>query len=608
MNKFGKLIKTIVCSALAAAAALTASGCTNYSKMMKDSPAEYISMAEENTMDAMMKDHYSEEYKILDDALKDGSFTLGFEVEGIAFNGEFYVNEKDGKAAQTYTLTGTKGTSAQAYLFADKETMKLGTSGLSGNYIYDIIYDNIEEKLPSSIFAPDSGTKYALEQSEYDMLLEYVKSFAEGAGGKEKTDDKYTDIIDEFRKAHPPVTEEKIDSDIGGTAVQANVITYDFSKEDIVPLCEQMLTLYSEDADVSEYGYDSAEEFKEETMSSLNELEDFSVHAVYYVNSGSHMLMRSEFSVDMSVTNEDTGETETVKIYGSTLYGADPAASDTVNTLLGMEDSSEKLELYIDTVTSETGSSSNIAYYDGTERKDFAVFTLSRDGENYTLALDIPDVDLICKAEGTLKTDKNSFTVTVDKLSASVDSTEVSYLPKGVLTVKRGGEMPQLDAEKEFLDLTEEEMDTLAENVEIDFEAVFEEFDDESAIGNYVERSKRSKADANAKRSFTAISSGLTEMSIESKPLSGNIVTGLDTAFEFNGTAVDLDDYIPEDFTGYVYGEYDPEKYRVNYVVWCKKPIPDEYKHPLTDEEKEELAEQGIYIGCYPECDETYPT
>ncbi len=607
MKKFKTLIKTIVCSALAAAAAVTASGCTNYSKMMKEQPADYISMAEDNTVEVMMKNNHGEEYEILNDALRDGSFTLGFEAEGISFNGEAYINEKDGKTAQTYTLTGSEGTSAQAYLFADKKVMKIGTSGLSGNHIYDVIYDNIEEKLPTSIFAPDSGTGYALEQSEYDMLLEYIKDFAEGTGGS-KSDNSYMDIIDKFKEANPPVIEEKIDSDIGGTTVKANVITYDFSKEKIMPLWEQIVDIYAEDADPEQHGYDTKEELKEEMMSAFDELHDLGINAVYYVNSETHMLMKWTFSVKMYMPNEFTEAIETTNIYGSTLYGADPAASDTVNTLLGIEDSSEKLELYIDTVTSENGSTSNIAYYDGTERKDFAVLNVSRDGENYTLAIDIPDAELTCKAEGTLKTDKNSFTVTVDRLSAGAGSSEMSYLPKGVVTVKRGGEMPELDAEKELLDLTEEEMDTLSDNIVSDFSAVFDEFAEDSAMGNYIKKSQISRAKMNAKQCYTAAVTVLTEAAIEGKELSGSILTGTGTNFDFDGTAIDVSDYLGTDFTGYIYGEFDPEAYTVMYVIRSEDPIPDEYKHPLTSQEMEELAKQGIYIGCYPECDETFPT
>ncbi len=604
MKNFGKLIKTIACSALAAAAALTASGCTNYSKMMKDSPADYISMAEENTMEAMQSG--SEEYKILKEAMKDGAFTIGFDVEGIGINADINVNEKDGKTAQTYSFTGSKGTKASVYLFADKDTVKVGTDGLSGSHVYDIILDTAQEKLASSIFAPGSDSEYAIEQEEFDAIIEYAKAFSEGT--EDNGGNSYKEIVDSFMEANPPVTEEKIDSDIGGTTVQANVITYSFSKEQLTSVWEQIVDLTTEGADPADYGVETIEEAKEQMMSGFNELQKFDVKAVYYVNSGSHMLMKTEFSAAISGTDEDTGETVDVEVHGSTTYGADPAASDTVNAVFGMTEDNVSYEIYIDTVNGESGSVTNIAVFDGETRQDAAVLTYTKDGEDYTLTLDIPEASVTCKAEGTLKTDKNSFELTVDRLSAGTGSSEVSYSPKGVFKVKKGGEMNELDAEKEFLDLTDEEMDTLTENIENDFSAVFDEFAEDSAMGNYIRKSKQSAANSNAKMCFTAASTAITQAAIDETELSGSILTGTGTAFDFGGTAIDVSDYMGTDFTGYIYGEFDPKDYTVWYVIWSEEPIPDEYKHLITSQEQEKLAEQGIYIGGYPECVETYPT
>ncbi len=265
-------------------------------------------------------------------------------------------------------------------------------------------------------------------------------------------------------------------------------------------------------------------------------------------------------------------------------------------------------EFYIDTVNSESGSATNIAMSDGETRTDVAVLTYTKEGENYTLALDIPEASLTCKAEGTLKTDKNSFELTVDRLSAGTGSGEVAYSPKGVFKVEKGGEINELEAEKEFLDLTEEEMDALTENVENDFSAVFDEFAEGSAMGNYIKKSKQSAANANAKMCFTAAATAITQAAIDGTPLSGSELTGTDAAFDFGGTAIDVSDYLGTEFTGYIYGEFDPVDYVVNYIVWSEEPIPDEYKHPLTDEEKEALAEEGVNIGCYPQVDKSYTT
>ncbi len=102
MNKFFRGFKGAVCGTVAAAAAVTMSGCTNYTKMLNDQPAEYISMAQENTMNAIAGNSFGAESKLLREACKDGSLKLDFEIEGVGLSGELYVSEKDKKTAQLY--------------------------------------------------------------------------------------------------------------------------------------------------------------------------------------------------------------------------------------------------------------------------------------------------------------------------------------------------------------------------------------------------------------------------------------------------------------------------------------------------------------------------
>lgn len=596
MKKIGSSFKKAVCAALTAAAAVAASGCTNYSKMMTEQPMDYISMAEKNTMEAM---NGSEEYNILKEAMKNGTFTVGFNLEGIGISADINVDEKEGKTAQTYSFTGSKGTSASAYLFADKNIVKVGTNGLSGSHVYDIILDTAQEKFKSSIFAPGADSKYVMDQEDFDMILEYAKAFSKDT---EDSENRYKEIIESFKEANPPTIEEKIDTDIGGTTVKTNVIAYSLTKEKIAVLWEQIADLTAENADPEQFGVETKEDVKEQMTSYLDELQKLDVRAVYYINSDSHMLMKMEFFVNMSSYNEYTEETENIDLLGSMTYGADPAASDTTSAVFDVTYGSISYELYIDTVKSESGSVTNIATFDEetSQEQNLAVLTYTKEGENYTLALDIPEASVTCKAEGTLKTDKDSFELTVDRLSAGTGSGEVAYSPKGVFKVKKGGEMNELDAEKEFLDLTEEEVDALIENIENDFSAVFDEFAEDSAMGNYIKKSRQSAANSKAKQAYTAAATAITMAAIDETPLSGSELTGTGTAFDFGGTAIDMSDYLGTDFTGYIYGDFNSENYLVDYVIWSEEPIPDEYKHALTSEEQEELAEQGVYIGCYP--------
>lgn len=596
MKKFLGGLKAAVCTAAAAAAALTMSGCTNYTKMLNEQPAEYISMAQENTMKAMAGNAFGEEHKILQEACENGSFKLGFEVEGVQFGGELYVSEKDGKAAQIYKLTGSEGTSAEMYLYAGKDGLKFGTNGNSGRHVYDVTFEGLAEKLAASVFAPDSGSEYAMAQEEYDLIVQYIEemSAAMEDGSSEAADD-FSSILENFKEAHPPVTEEKTDTDIGGETVSANVVTYSYTKEDIASLTEHLVDLYlNEYADEKDFEYYSKDEQKEQIMSLFDEMDSCDLKMVHYVNSKSHMLMMTDTDIFVTV-----GE-ETMCISADALYGADPENSASQSYSASISNNSDEYAFRADVARGENGSSMTMFVTESGEEKEFATLASSKDGEDYTITLDVPSAEISCKAEGMVKTDKKSFEITLDRVSAVSGSAEVSYLPKGVVTVEKGGTMPELDADKEFLDITEEELDTLLENIESDFTAVMEETAPGSAMGNYIRKSKTAQANANAKTYFTAAATLLVHAGIDDEPLSGSAITGSGVNFDFGGTAKDGTGIVFEDIKGYFYGEYDPDTYSVDYMLWSEEPIPDEMKHKIPLEEQEEYAKQGIYIGCYP--------
>lgn len=67
-----------------------------------------------------------------------------------------------------------------------------------------------------------------------------------------------------------------------------------------------------------------------------------------------------------------------------------------------------------------------------------------------------------------------------------------------------------------------------------------------------------------------------------------------------DGEERDLADYLGSKFYGYLYAEVEPDMYSVKYALWSEDPIPEEYRHQLTADEQDALAEDGIIIGCYP--------
>ncbi|MCH5349940.1 MAG: hypothetical protein J1E40_11500 [Oscillospiraceae bacterium] len=624
MKKLRKVLRSVLALAVGVTTAVSMSGCgKSYETMIQEQPEEYISMASENTVKSVVKENFANEYKILSDALKDGTFTFEFEAEGIKFSGECYTNEKDWISSQLYTLTGNKGTSASIYAYTDKNLMKFGTEGKSGSHIYDINYDTLKEKLASSIFAPDSGSMYALDDSDYETFLELAVQIDSVIRGEEKSGPEYEEIIKAYFDEHPPVTEENTDVTINGETVQGNVFRYDIPKEDIYDLVSQIVdeALKYEKNIVTSTDY-SEEEIKEEMMSGFDDYDDYKLSIVYSVNSKTNELMQVNIDVSVAEKQPEKSDSDEDYYYNwymnnkavyyislNAVFGADPANAEKQSFTFKMDvdyyDDSEYFEdsymvISADVVKSENKTEVTITSDDNGEFEALATIICEKNGDNYTVTLDVPEEDITAKMEGTIVTDNNSFTMTIDRVALVEGSAEVAYSPKIVIGVKKGGEILVLDAEKEFLDITEDEMDALIENAEADFEAVFEEYAEDSAMGNYIKKSKMSSANANAKMVHTALASHLVQIGIDNVEIKGDTIEGKGYTFTIDGKKVELPDYLGEEFSGYSYAEINPETYAVYRVVWSEDPIPDEYKRQISYDEQESLANDGILIGCYP--------
>ena len=598
MKKFIKAAKSAAIAALCAAGMLSMSGCENYGKMLRDTPDEYINMAMENTMESIGGNTFTEEKKLFEQAMEDGSFSLGFEVEGITFNGVCEVSEKANAVSQMYTLSNAEGNSAQIYVYADEGGFKFGTIGDSGSHIYDVTLEGFAEKLAASIFAPGSGSAYEMSETDYNALLEYVEALSAAVENAEsKGDDKYQKLFDDFKNSLDPAIEEKTDINIGGETVSANTVTYTVTTEKIKDLLNQLFNLLAEDGqlDPETTGY-SAEEMRAQFDEAMSSLEEIYVIAEYDINAKTNMLMQSD--IFLNVTAD--GETAAVKF--KSFFGADPASAEKQTYTFGINADGENIEIVMDVIHTETSAKVIANMTSGGESMELFTMNTEKNGDNYSLSVNIMD-EITAGMEGTVSTSGNNFDMTIDKISAGYGSGEFSYSPKAKVNVKKGGEISVLDAEGEFLDITEAEMDALLENIGGDFGWLAGQTSGAltSSMIGYVAQADITYADANAKNVFTACTTNVVQRYVEEdENLVGGAIEGSGNDFTIGGVKVDMSDYLYDDYTGYVYGYVNEDTFAVEYTMWSEKPIPDEYKYQLTEEEQEKLHEKGITIGCYP--------
>lgn len=591
MQKLIRTAKSAAVAALCTVGIMSLSGCDKYEKMLRDTPDEYIETAMENTMEN------SKENKLIEQALKDGSFTLGFEAEGLTFTGVCNVNENESAFSQLFTIADSSGNSAQIYAYAGKTGSKIGTVGQSGSHIYDITYEGIADKLAASIFAPTSDSVYAMPQSDYDMLAAYIDQMAQALQSPsdgENPNDKYAKIFNDYFDTHKPEIQEKTDADIGGKTVSSNIITYSIPTADVKALADSFFDLALEDTKASGQlpEYYTEEDMKEYFNEFMDTFTECGITAAYYVNAKTHALMKSDFTVDAAVDGQS------VKIYVNSFFGADPKNAPSQTLDAGIDIAGENASFNMIKSRTENGWTLAASADLAGEKSDLFNVTYEKIGKAYSISASIPDEEMSGSIEGTFDTNSTSLNITVDKISyTSYDGTE-TFEPKAKVSVKKGGEISALDAEKELLDLTEEEMDALMENIDSDFGAIIEEATGSGPMGSYVIKSKISQANANAKWVHTSSSAKAAQSYVDGNELSG-VIEGNGTDFTIGGEKFDFSNYLGTDYYGYAYG-YINEQSAVEWTIWSADPLPEEYRHQLTKEEQDSLADKKIFIGCYP--------
>ncbi len=599
MKKFSRILK---CTAAAAVCALTLSGCDKYNKMMDEDPQGYINLAAENTTEAMVKSAFAEEAAIIEKALTNGTAGFSFDIEGVKFNADAYVNEGDKKTSQLYTLE-IGGEKVDIYLAADDATAKFGTVSKSGEHIYEINAKTLEEDLKGSIFAPGSGSSLEIPQEDFDMITEALgEAVAVIEGGEEELPESYAEIeklVNEMMSE--VVVEKKVDITIDETEVNANILTFNFDKEDMMKL----LDAYADIA-VEEMVAQGEEVSKEEIMAELNtDMESISkmdIELVYYVNSKTHCLMQVDCKVDATVTEDE--ETQDIKADIVAAYGADPENSDEVSINMTVEIDDEKLT--VDVISerkseNETEVKINAAMQGAT--MELVVLNFEKDGENYEISAEVPLLDAEATVKGTFKTADKSVEATVDSVAYAMNSQEIEGSVESLnikCYIKQGGEFVDKSAKK-FFELTEEELMTAVEEIGNDFGALAGNSPVGGPMLDYIDKSKQASANANAKTVHTAFAAALTYMSIEGAEFEDfefyNATSG-DYNVVANGYELNLSEYLGDDFPGYYYVNLDPYTYAVNFALWSETPIEYHYQYSRYDQEM--FAEEGQYIGCYP--------
>lgn len=431
---------------------------------MDESPSEYITHAYQMSQENQTKGVFADELELARKALQKGSITVDFDVEEVSVSSETAIDSESNAASQLFTLKNSAGNSAQVYFYTDKNLLKFGTNGASGQHIYDITYDSFVENLANSIFSPMTDTSFSVNEESYNSFVEALDQIGNAVNSGVSADktDGYKKIVTDYISSHEPEVQKKVDTDINGAKTTANIITYTVSTDDSKNIINQFVDLLAQESfsDISD------EDIKKELIDTINDIKKCDISIAYYINSQAHSLMKTNFSVD-AIFDE-----ETIKLNSDIFYGADPKAAGGQKAIVNMTVGEETAELVIESIVNDTASSMWVNMTVDDETQQLLNINANKNDDTYNLALEIPILDVGMFIEGKMNKSLTSLNVTIDKLKLTYDGEDLEYSPNAVVKVDQEGKLTVLESSGSFLSITEDEFNSVSADIYSDFAAI----------------------------------------------------------------------------------------------------------------------------------------
>lgn len=475
-----KLIKVAAAAAACSVTMVTMSGCQAYNmhKMLTETPFEYVSLARQNSKDAMSNGLFSDELKLAQKTLEKGSIVLDVDTDTLDFSSETAIDGEAKQASQLFTFENDSGDSAKIYLYADENLLKVGTDGKSGQNVYDISFDTAIEKLASSIFAPNSGSMYSLDEESYHLLADAfanLSSAMDSAKSSAEPSNDYQSIIKDYMSSHSPEVHEKAEADIGGTSVTANVVVYNIPTDDVKNILKQYAELLSSNPASDFHDADVKKEFN----STVDEIEKCDIKVVHCVNNKTHTLMKTEIDVDAGMD----GETAEAKLVIT--YGVDPAVSGQKAVLI-IKSGENTAEFAAESVKSDTSSSIWVNMTENGTTEQLVNIALNKNDNIYNISLEIPAEEMSLTIDGKAEKSLTSANITVENIKFKSGDEEQSLPVNASIKADQEGKVTILDSKGSLFDITEDDINNLVLNIQNDFSPIFGSVDvPDTSFGGY---------------------------------------------------------------------------------------------------------------------------
>ncbi|MGN0692288.1 MAG: hypothetical protein ACI4K7_08075 [Oscillospiraceae bacterium] len=455
-----RTVKKVSAALTAAAVGLSLTGCTNYKKLMEEEPGKYVAIAAKNTAKALIKPDELGIAAQAASALESGAAYITVDTKDMDYSAYFSGSDSTEYQLGGLSMSSDKGTLDMRFS-ADKQKLYAAVTGPTANYAYFVDMDTFSDKLDYSIFRAGSGSDYALDEDTIKSIKEAVESIKAEINKTETEDSadngKYDDYIDRIG-----VTSVTADISVDGEDVKADVITYSI---DSALFDDIMADFYKE----SYSDYFTEEEWTEYEQQLRDSL-DAEISLDFNINSKTHMLM------SMTLRGSFTSDDETAEIDGGLVFGAKPDKADKLSVYLNLSENGDPESFSADFFKGATTDGTTVwnSVFSLTENDEVktAHSSLTYVKDTGALSLVFTNVDdEAVTINGSVTSDSTGAMISLDSITSSNGEDLMAGTTVSLKLAK--DPIPAITADKDFLDITEEELNSMGESIGNDFGTVF---------------------------------------------------------------------------------------------------------------------------------------
>lgn len=399
-----------------------------------------------------------------------GSVALKVAVEGMNLDARLAVDFANSLAAIALQMEAD-GTALDLSIFGSQTACALQSSLL--DQVYGVDRTKIEENLPKSVFAPDSGSAYALDEESYAALMEaLIASKAAPAEALENTGDA-TALVEKYGSILVEAISGKLKNEagfetitIGTEEVRAMVTSVTLDTDAICGIAESILSEAAQDEElkalaaayfdqrgVYEVTGMTGEEMAAEMWENMDAFTQETVASIREAAVGLSGKMYMKGAAPVAVALEVNVQDDPLSILLT--LGEEPLKSGEVSLVVTAGDVEMIRMAYEVVENTEETYAARFSFSEG--ETDVLQFALAWDkiASAYVISTAVDGVPM--SLAGTVTQEEDAIIVTLDTING-VDMGEIS------LTL-REGDTVEIPAFTEILTLTEEQAGTFVEGI-----------------------------------------------------------------------------------------------------------------------------------------------